>query len=94
MVHNETANSKDVQNPPEGGYDAPSSGRLGGRDGQFSEELNAPDAEAAQDKGSDEFPLEAPSTDAPLTDETAGPTSAERESFSSESDDDASGAPL
>ena len=82
------------QNEDAGSDGEPGAGRLGGADDQFREELTPPDADAAHPEGSGESPLEAPSTDAPLNEDTAGPTRSDRESFSSESDDDASGAPV
>lgn len=66
----------------------PGAGRLGGTDDQLREELERSDADAARVDRADETPLEAPSTDAPLEEGKAGPTRAERESFSSEAGED------
>ncbi len=66
----------------------PGAGRLGGTDDQLREELDRSDADAARVDPADETPLEAPSTDAPLDEGNAGPTSADRESFSSEPSED------
>lgn len=82
------------QNEDAGSDGEPGAGRLGGTDDQFREELTPPDADATQTEGANETPLEAPSTDAPLNEENASPTSSKRESFSSESHDDASGEPV
>lgn len=67
--------------------------RLDGKDNRPREELSHSDSDAASAGPKDETPPEAPSTEAPLEEGNAGPTSSQRESFSSESDDDASGAP-
>ncbi|WP_062009011.1 hypothetical protein [Arthrobacter alpinus] len=65
-------------------------GRLGGTDEQFRDEMAmAPDA--ARSEAGEDTPIEAPSTEAPLKEDNAGPTRAGRESFSSETDEDASG---
>lgn len=72
----------------------PGAGRLGGTDDQLREELSRSEAESARVDPADETPLEAPSTEAPLDEGNAGPTRTERESFSSESDDEASGSSL
>jgi hypothetical protein len=69
----------------------PGAGRFGGTDDQLREELSTADPDAARVDPADETPLEAPSTDAPLDEGNAGPTSADRESFSSESDAEAAG---
>lgn len=79
------------ENEDAGSDGEPGAGRLGGTDEQLREELSMADADAARLDPADETPLEAPSTDAPLDEGNAGPDRAERESFSSESDADASG---
>lgn len=66
----------------------PGAGRLGGTDDQHREELARSDADAARVDPDDESPLEAPSTDAPLDEGNAGPTSTDRESWSSEPSED------
>lgn len=71
----------------------PGAGRLGGSDDQFREELSSAEGKAMGVDADNDTPLEAPSTDAPLNEDNAGPTRKERESFSSESDDDAAGEP-
>lgn len=70
----------------------PGAGRFGGTDDQLREELTLSDPDAARLDPDDETPLEAPSTDAPLDEGNAGPTSPRRESFSSEPGEDASGS--
>lgn len=82
------------ENEDDGSDGEPGAGRLGGTDDQLREEFSRSDANAARVDPADETPREAPSTDAPLEESNSGPTSPERESFSSESDEDASGAPL
>lgn len=82
------------ENEDAGSDGEPGAGRLGGTDDQLREELSRSDADAARVDPADETQREAPSTEAPLEEGNAGPTSSERESFSSESDDDASGAPV
>ncbi|ALE06226.1 hypothetical protein AL755_13400 [Arthrobacter sp. ERGS1:01] len=69
----------------------PEAGRFGGADEQFRDELATADALGARVDPSDESPIEAPSTDAPLDDGNTEPARNDRESFSSESDADASG---
>lgn len=69
----------------------PGAGRLGGTDEQFRDELATADAGGARVDPSDETPLEAPSTEAPLDDGNAEPVREGRESFSSEADAEASG---
>jgi hypothetical protein len=64
---------------------------LGGSDGQFRDEKDMADPSIDHLDPAVETPLEAPSTDADLADDNAGPTRPDRESFSSESDEDASG---
>lgn len=49
------------------------------------------ESSASAEKG-DEYPVEAPSTDAPVEEGNAEPARSDRESFSSESNDEASGA--
>lgn len=63
-------------------------GLLGGTDDQLREELDRSDADAARVDPADETPLEAPSTDAALDEGNSGPTSTDRESFSSEPSED------
>lgn len=77
----------------------PGAGRYGGTDDQLQEELDRSNDDAAStdadsERSDDTLPPEMPSTEAPLTEGTAGPTSQQRESFSSESDADAAGEPL
>lgn len=55
---------------------------------------NEPNELAEDAEGEDQTPIEAPSTDAPLEESNAGPTSSGRESFSSETDADAAGDPI
>ncbi|AIX99924.1 hypothetical protein ART_0326 [Arthrobacter sp. PAMC 25486] len=81
------------ENEDAGSDGEPGAGRLGGTDDQLREELSRSDAEAAPVGPADATPHEAPSTEAPLEEGNSGPTRSERESFSSESDEDASGAP-
>lgn len=69
----------------------PGAGRLGGTDDQFRDEIDMADPAAARVEPSDETPWEAPSTDAPLDEDNAGPTRPEREAFSSEPAEEASG---
>lgn len=74
----------------------PGAGRFGGTEEQLHEELasvDPADASSGSDApGGDSIPLEAPSTDAPLSE---GNTSAsEQGPFSSESDADAAGDPI
>lgn len=70
----------------------PGAGALGGTEDQLHAEMEGSDAGAARVDPADESPLEAPSTDAPVEETNAGSKNPERESFSSETDDDASGA--
>lgn len=72
----------------------PGAGRLGGTEDQLREELTRTEGNAMGVDADNDTPLESPSTDAPLNEDNAGPTRPERESFSSESDDDAAGEPL
>lgn len=72
----------------------PGAGRFGGTDDQLHEELTRSDAAAARVDPEDETPLEAPSTETPLNERSAEQANPERESFSSESDEDASGDSL
>lgn len=67
-------------------------GRLGGTDDQFREELARVDDNPVNEDSGEPTPLDAPSTDAPLNADNSGPTRTERESFSSESETDASGS--
>lgn len=69
----------------------PGAPRLGGTDEQLRDELATPDSGPDGEGRGDETPLEVPSTEAPLNEGNAGPTSGQRESFSSETDADASG---
>lgn len=79
------------ENEDAGSDGEPGAGRLGGTDDQLREELARAGADASDEPKDDEAGPELPSADAPLTDDNAGPTRAERESFSSESDADAAG---
>ena len=52
----------------------------------------APEQSGATDReDTAEAPVDLPSAEAPITDENSGPTRADRESFSSEPDQDATG---
>ncbi|PYI64454.1 hypothetical protein CVV68_21965 [Arthrobacter livingstonensis] len=64
----------------------------GGTDELSQEELTTAEPQASPVDDSKEVPWEAPSTDTPLNDDNTEPVSGDRESFSSESDDDAAGA--
>lgn len=80
-----------LQDEEAGSDGEPGAGALGGTEDQLHAEMDESDADAARVDPADESPLEAPSTDAPLDEGNAGPPQSGRESFSSESDDDASG---
>ncbi|SEE30825.1 hypothetical protein SAMN04489740_1093 [Arthrobacter alpinus] len=80
------------ENEDAGSDGEPGAGRLGGTDDQYREEPARTDDEAVDEDPSEPTPLEAPSTDAPLDEGNSGPTRTERESFSSESDEDAAGS--
>ncbi|PYI65235.1 hypothetical protein CVV68_19190 [Arthrobacter livingstonensis] len=80
-----------LDNEDAGSDGEPGAGSLGGTDEQFRDEKDMADPSFAHVDPADETPSEAPSTDAPLDDDNAGPTRPDRESFSSESDEDASG---
>ena len=69
----------------------PGAGTMGGTDDQFRDEKDMADPSFSHMDPADETPAEAPSTDASLNDDNVGPTRPDRESFSSESDEDASG---
>ena len=109
MNQDDTSQPERAQAPPEGGYGAPTPEQEmpGGPEhgavdpaptghgsaGQGPED-SPPETEDPDAAPSAEAAPEAPSTEAPLDEGNAGPTRPKRESFSSESDDDASGAPL
>lgn len=80
-----------AHNEDAGSDGEPGAGRLGGTDDQFLDEMTMADPDAARIDAADETPLEAPSTDAPLDESNTSPARPEREFFSSESDEDASG---
>lgn len=80
-----------AHNEDAGSDGEPGAGRLGGTDDQLRDEMTMADSDAARIDGTDEAPLEAPSTDAPLDENNAGSDRSERESFSSESEEDAGG---
>ncbi|WP_207344625.1 hypothetical protein [Arthrobacter sp. E3] len=73
-------NSKPASVPKESGYGSP------------TPEEEMPAGHASTSGPADEQPLEAPSTDAPINDGNADSARGDRESFSSEPDEDASGA--
>ncbi|POH72678.1 hypothetical protein [Arthrobacter glacialis] len=79
------------ENEDAGSDGEPGAGRLGGTDDQLREELARVGADDSDEPGDDAAGQDLPSADAPLTEDNAGPTRAERESFSSESDEDAAG---
>ena len=90
-----TALMDNLQEEDSGSDGEPGAGRFGGTDDQLHEELSSvdPDVKNNDSTGTDESstPAEAPSTEAPLTDENT--SASEKGPFSSESDADASGEP-
>lgn len=74
----------------------PGAGRFGGTEDQLREEISRSGADSGADADSAEpdaeAPMVVPSTDAPLNEGNAGPTSSSRESFSSEPSEAASGS--
>lgn len=77
-----------LQDEDAGSDGEPGAGAMGGTDDQYHAEMDTPDAAPAHGDPAEEYPLEAPSTDAPLNESNAGPTRPNRESFSSQPDDD------
>lgn len=94
LDHDESLGAPDrnfFQDEDAGSDGEPGAGRLGGTDEQFLEELDRSEVGAAHIDPADETPLETPSTEIPLTETNSGPTRTDRESFSSETEDDAAG---
>lgn len=102
MNSNERDSTQRSPKIAEGGYGSPTPEEEmpqqaatdpGGTDDQPREKLSRAEGNAMDVDADNDTPLEVPSTDAPLNEDNAGPTRRERESFSSESDDDAAGDP-
>lgn len=72
----------------------PGAGRLGGTDDQLREELARSEPEESATAADSDMPLDVPSAEAPLDQDDSNPGMSERESFSSESDEDAAGEPM
>lgn len=81
-----------LQNEEAGSDGEPGAGTLGGTDEHYNAEMQTPDAEPADVDSVGDYPAEAPSTEAPVEDVLSGATGSDRESFSSEPGQEASGS--